>query len=163
MSIFFVLFFSSIWAFELCCYFSFVIFLNFQICHNLGSCILSQFVFLSFGAIWVFKFCHNFIFEHCHILIFFPIWFYEFHHKSSLWVSYNLGFVTILFWRWHIFNFWVLSQFEFFRFHNLSFSSVTIWISEFCHDLSFLLVQLRILSFVKIWVVEFCHSLNYCF
>ena len=95
-------------------------------------------------------------------LVFSPIWFYEFFHKSSLRVSYNLGFVTILFWRWHIFNFWVLSEFEFFRFHNLSFSSVTIWISEFCHDLSFLLVHLRILSFVKTWIVEFCHSLNYC-
>ena len=50
---------------------------------------------------------------------------------------------------------WVLSHFEF-----LSF--VTMWVFEFCHNLSFrVLSQFEFLSLITIWVFKFHHKLGF--
>ena len=49
-----------------------------------------------------------------------------------------------------------MSQFEFLSFHNLS-----VWVVEFCHNLSFVIIWV-----VTIWVLsqfEFCHNLSFEF
>ena len=52
------------------------------------------------------------------------------------------------------FNCWVCSQFELLRF-------VTIWVVEFCHNLSFWKFSKLELSFVPFEVFEFCYNTSF--
>ena len=68
------------------CYFSFVTVWDFEFCHNLSICVLSQLQFLSFVAIWV-KFCHYLSFwfwSQFEFLIFVTISVFEFSHQLGL-------------------------------------------------------------------------------
>ena len=137
-----------------------IVVLIFKFCPNLSSGVLSHFRlwvlllfevfsfvtiwFSGFVTVWVFEFCHNWYFsDFFHGLIF----------KVSLWFEFFFSFVANLF--KSFFWIWVLWQFQ-----RLSF--VTIYFCSWCHNLNFLVVLLFCFSFnfFTIWVFEFCCNLS---
>ena len=99
---------------------------NLVFCHKFSFWVLSQFKFLSFGAIWVDEFSY---YSSCHNFSFFTKWVLSCHNLSfCILPQFELSFVAS----------WVL------RFcHNLSFFSlVTVWVFEYflSHNLGFLTV-----------------------